>query len=135
MNSRRPCAARPSERPVIRRSAVQGFPISPMLGPRQAILQCSQQITVLQGYPLLLPPTGVRNVRRDAVIAQTRAWVDRAVIGLNLCPFAKAPQVKGLVRYVVSDATDPPPLLPSLTPHLNRLVQPPTPSIETTLPT
>ncbi|HOB93104.1 MAG TPA: DUF1415 family protein, partial [Aquabacterium sp.] len=29
-------------------------------------------------------------------IAETRAWVDRAVIGLNLCPFAKAPQVKGL---------------------------------------
>ena len=47
----------------------------------------------------------------DAVIARTRAWVDRAVIGLNLCPFAKAPQVKGLVRYVVSAATDPAALL------------------------
>jgi hypothetical protein len=31
-------------------------------------------------------------------IAETRAWVDRAVIGLNLCPFAKAVQVKGQVR-------------------------------------
>ena len=38
------------------------------------------------------------------IIAETRAWVDRAVIGLNLCPFAKAVQVKQLVRYVVSDA-------------------------------
>ena len=47
----------------------------------------------------------------DRVIAETRAWVDRAVIGLNLCPFAKAPQVKGLVRYAVSAATDPAALL------------------------
>ncbi len=31
----------------------------------------------------------------------TRQWVERAVIGLNLCPFAKAPQAKGLVRYVL----------------------------------
>ena len=41
----------------------------------------------------------------DAFVAATRAWVDKAVIGLNLCPFAKAVQHKGLVRYVVSDAT------------------------------
>ncbi len=34
-------------------------------------------------------------------IEQTREWVDRAVIGLHLCPFAKAPQIKGLVRYVL----------------------------------
>lgn len=32
-------------------------------------------------------------------IEQTKRWVERAVIGLNLCPFAKAPQIKGLVRY------------------------------------
>ena len=42
---------------------------------------------------------------------QTRAWVEHAVIGLNLCPFAKAPQVKGLVRYVESLAQDPAALL------------------------
>ena len=53
-------------------------------------------------------------MHRDPVIAQTRAWVDRAVIGLNLCPFARAPQAKGLVRYVVSDATDPASLLACL---------------------
>jgi hypothetical protein len=39
-------------------------------------------------------------------LTMTRAWVDKAVIGLNLCPFAKAVQVKGQVRYAVSDATD-----------------------------
>ena len=38
------------------------------------------------------------------IIAAMRHWVDKAVIGLNLCPFAKAVQLKGQVRYVVSDA-------------------------------
>ena len=40
----------------------------------------------------------------DRALAETRAWVERAVIGLQLCPFAKAPQVKGQVRYVASEA-------------------------------
>ncbi len=35
-------------------------------------------------------------------IAETRKWLERAVIGLNLCPFAKAVHVKGQVHYVVS---------------------------------
>ncbi len=40
------------------------------------------------------------------VEAQTRAWLSRVVIGLNLCPFAKAPNSKGLIRFVVTDAKD-----------------------------
>jgi hypothetical protein len=36
------------------------------------------------------------------VIADTRRWLQRAVIGLNLCPFAKAVDVKGLIHYAVS---------------------------------
>jgi len=68
-----------------------------------------------------------------AVIARTRAWVDRAVIGLNLCPFAKAPQVKGLVRYVVSAATDPAALLADLITELERLAEAPADKLETTL--
>ena len=54
------------------------------------------------------------NPRADQVIAETRAWVDRAVIGLNLCPFAKAVQAKNQVRYVVSDAVDADTLLATL---------------------
>ena len=34
-------------------------------------------------------------------IADTRRWLERAVIGLNLCPFAKAPHIKGQVHYAV----------------------------------
>ncbi|MGF6710546.1 hypothetical protein QFZ41_001510 [Luteibacter sp. W1I16] len=43
----------------------------------------------------------------DQAIEDTRRWLERAVIGLNLCPFAKAVHKKGQVRYVVSDATQP----------------------------
>lgn len=67
------------------------------------------------------------------VILETRAWVDRAVIGLNLCPFAKAPQVKGQVRYVVSLAADPAALLADLITELERLAESKAEHIETTL--
>jgi hypothetical protein len=40
------------------------------------------------------------------VIAQTRAWVEHAVIGLNLCPFARAVQLRQQVRYVETAAND-----------------------------
>ena len=67
-------------------------------------------------------------VRRD-----TLAWLERAVIGLNLCPFAKAPQVKGQVRYVVSAADDPAALLADLVAELERLAEAPPERLETTL--
>lgn len=38
------------------------------------------------------------------IIERTEAWLSKAVIGLNLCPFAKAVQVKRQIRYAVSDA-------------------------------
>jgi len=40
----------------------------------------------------------------EAVIAAMREWIEKAVIGLNLCPFAKAVYVKNQVRFVVSHA-------------------------------
>jgi len=40
----------------------------------------------------------------DEVIAATRTWLERAVIGLNLCPFAKSVHVNQRVRYCVSGA-------------------------------
>jgi len=41
---------------------------------------------------------------RDIAIADTVRWLERAVIGLNLCPFAKGPHIKGQIHYAVSDA-------------------------------
>ena len=42
----------------------------------------------------------------DHVIAATRHWLEAAVIGLNLCPFAKAVHVRRQIRYAVSTATE-----------------------------
>jgi hypothetical protein len=41
-----------------------------------------------------------------SVIEATRRWLERAVIGLNLCPFAKGVHVKGQIHWVVSLATE-----------------------------
>ena len=57
----------------------------------------------------------------EAVIAATQRWVERAVIGLNLCPFAKGVQTKGQVHYVVSHADDAPSLLIDLKQQLQDL--------------
>jgi len=67
------------------------------------------------------------------VLAETRAWVERVVIGLNLCPFAKAPQVKSQVRYVLSEARGPEALLAALVDELQLLAETPAEQIETTL--
>jgi hypothetical protein len=40
----------------------------------------------------------------EEVLDQTRHWLEKAVIGLNLCPFAKAVYVKNQVRLLVSRA-------------------------------
>ena len=66
-------------------------------------------------------------------IAATRDWVDRAVIGLNLCPFAKAVQVKGQVRYVLSLADDEATLQAQLVDELQRLVAADPAEVDTTL--
>lgn len=47
----------------------------------------------------------VSNDERAAqVIADTSGWIDRVVIGLGLCPFAKPVATKNLVRYRATDA-------------------------------
>ncbi|ARP77009.1 DUF1415 domain-containing protein [Bordetella genomosp. 6] len=68
-----------------------------------------------------------------AVAAEVRLWVDKAVIGLNLCPFAKAVQARGQVRYAVSDATDAEGVLTDLEDELMRLSQADPQEIDTTL--
>lgn len=42
----------------------------------------------------------------DTVIADTLRWLERAVIGLNLCPFAKGVEAKGQIHFAVSRAQD-----------------------------
>ena len=67
------------------------------------------------------------------VIARTHDWLEKAVIGLNLCPFAKAVHVKQQIRYVVSDATTEQALLADLLHELESLYDADPEVIETTL--
>ena len=48
------------------------------------------------------------------VVEDTRRWLERAVIGLNLCPFAKAVHVKGQIHYAISLAFEPADVLAEL---------------------
>jgi hypothetical protein len=73
------------------------------------------------------------NPSSQQAIAETRAWVDRAVIGLNLCPFAKAVQTRNQIRYVVSEATDVDALLAGLRDEMDRLVAADPAAVDTTL--
>jgi hypothetical protein len=66
-------------------------------------------------------------------IARTRRWIERAVIGLNLCPFAKAVYIKEQVRFVLSDATTPEALLEQLAEELVLLRDTDPAQVDTTL--
>ncbi|MBB5501071.1 DUF1415 domain-containing protein [Paraburkholderia sp. MM5384-R2] len=69
----------------------------------------------------------------DAVIAATRHWLTEAVIGLNLCPFAKAVHVKGQIRYALSEADTLEAVLTDLEAELQTLVAADPAAIDTTL--
>ncbi|MCU0924923.1 MAG: DUF1415 domain-containing protein [Hydrogenophaga sp.] len=69
----------------------------------------------------------------DTVLADTRRWIEKAVIGLNLCPFARAVYVKNQVRIVVSRARHLDAFLDELDRELDLLVNAPVEEIDTTL--
>jgi hypothetical protein len=69
----------------------------------------------------------------DEVLARTRAWLEKAVIGLNLCPFAKAVYTRDRVRLVVSQARHADDLLEELDRELDLLVATPAEQVDTTL--
>ena len=74
-----------------------------------------------------------QNISSAEVIAAMRHWVERAVIGLNLCPFAKAVHLKGQIRYVVSEARTPDALLADLKTELQFLHTTPAEQTDNTL--
>ena len=69
----------------------------------------------------------------EDVIAAMRQWIEKAVIGLNLCPFAKAVYAKNQVRYVVSHAPHLDGLLEDLDRELDYLAAADPDEIDTTL--
>jgi uncharacterized protein len=76
----------------------------------------------------LPPPTADHDV-----LLSTQRWLERVVIGLNLCPFAKAEHVHGRIRYCVSDATEPSALLLALEQEIIFLLAQEPAQVETTL--
>jgi uncharacterized protein len=69
----------------------------------------------------------------EVATRRTLAWVEHAVVGLNLCPFAKAPLAKGLIRCVVDTTDDPRVLLDALCAEMTALAAADPAQIETTL--
>jgi uncharacterized protein len=67
----------------------------------------------------------------DAIIAAVRYWVERFVVGLDLCPFAGRELLRERVRFAVTPAATEAELLANLQAELDLLDN--SPAIETTL--
>lgn len=67
------------------------------------------------------------------VVADVRHWLEQAVIGLNLCPFAKATYVKEQVHYAVCAAQTEDEALQAVHDELIALMETPVEERETTL--
>lgn len=68
-----------------------------------------------------------------SILDATQHWLTRAVIGLNLCPFAKSVYVKKQIRYVVSRSTLPADVLDELELELRYLAHADPALVDTTL--
>jgi len=76
----------------------------------------------------------VNEIPSDAdVIAATKAWIEKDVIGLNLCPFAKPVHEAGQIRYVVTGAASIEMLLDKLSEELILLQETDPATTDTTL--
>jgi len=82
---------------------------------------------LLKPYPDTATATG------EEIIASTQTWLERAVIGLNLCPFAKSVFVKKQVRYALTAASTPDELLAELEHELTLMVETDPAKLDTTL--
>lgn len=69
----------------------------------------------------------------NTYLQDTQTWFERAVIGLNLCPFAKAVHTKGQIRWVLCEATQPEALLATLVQELQVLASAKPEAIDTTV--
>ena len=67
------------------------------------------------------------------IIEETTAWLEKAVIGLDLCPFARAPHAAGRIRYAVTPADSPEGVIEALLAELRLLADADPAEIETTL--
>ena len=79
-------------------------------------------------------PTVIISPASDSVVlSATQTWLEKAVIGLNLCPFANSVHVKKQIRYAVSDAENARDLHSDLLRELTFLLNTDPEAVETTL--
>jgi hypothetical protein len=69
----------------------------------------------------------------SGALADTRRWLERVVMGLNLCPFAKAVHTKRQIRWVASPAAEPGVVLELLVQELQHLAAADPADTDTTL--
>ncbi len=69
----------------------------------------------------------------EAIIALSQGWLEEAVIGLNLCPFANAVHKRGQIAWKVSHARTPEALLEDLGQALQSLLDTPAATTDTSL--
>lgn len=69
----------------------------------------------------------------QTIIDNTQIWLEEAVIGLNLCPFAGFPFRKKTIRYVVEESSEVDNMLRSFKSEMDLLIATPSTQIETTL--
>ena len=69
----------------------------------------------------------------EDINALTRSWVEHAVIGLNLCPFANAVARRQQIEYRISQARDPEALLQDLSVALQTMIDTPADRLDTLL--
>lgn len=84
-------------------------------------------------YSIMTTPSAIPLSTHAEIITNTQIWLEKAVIGLNLCPFAKAVQIKEQIRYFVSEARTPKDLLQDLIRELEFLAEANSEKLETTL--
>ena len=65
------------------------------------------------------------------IIEQTKAWINKVVIGCNFCPFAAKEFIRGSIHYQVNRSDDTATLLITLSAEFDRLDN--DPDVETTL--
>lgn len=71
--------------------------------------------------------------REDPALSRSRQWLETAVIGLNLCPFAKAVHARRQIRWVLSSAAGEDALLADLVQEIESLYDADPEAVETTL--
>ena len=83
--------------------------------------------------PAASNPSTADSTATALAVSATRIWIERVVIGLNLCPFARAAQGRGRTRYVGCAATDVDALLEAFANEVRLLQATPVQALETTV--